>query len=55
MEEEPKMWEHRTLGIVLPCHLGKRRKTQDDGGTPGSTGTLALRREPLERRHHKKT
>jgi hypothetical protein len=38
------MWEHRPLGVVFACSLGKRRKTLDDGDTPGSTGTLSRSR-----------
>jgi hypothetical protein len=36
------MWENWPLEIVLPHHLGgKKRKTLDDGDTPGLTGTFS--------------
>jgi hypothetical protein len=59
------MWGHRPLRMVLHPPVGKRRKTLDDGDTPGLTktfseslsGQVALRREQrvrLERSHRRK-
>jgi hypothetical protein len=36
---EPVIWEHQPLGRFCPHRL--KRKTQNDGDTPGSPGTLS--------------
>jgi hypothetical protein len=35
------MWEQWPLRIILPPLVGGRRKTMDDGDTPGLTGTFS--------------
>jgi hypothetical protein len=50
-EEEPEMWKHRLLGIVLPQSFVKKKKG-DDVCTPGQNGTLRReQRERLEKSH----